>query len=188
MPICSALPRYVLLISAVLFASPRTAAADWIDLGAQITQEVHFLGDPYTFVRIPPGAFGDYPQGTTAQLTLDAPSCNGPFCVGGMALLVQFDGRFSGDLVKPITFSTRYDEGAVASFGVPETAILFCRYEPDYRAWLPMPGRQIDPDQNWIAAEETQNVRQSVAVFASNPAPVADRTWGAIKALFDTRP
>jgi len=165
-------------------ACVQIAFADIIDLGAKATQEVHFLGDPFTFVRIPPGAFGDYPVGTTAQLTLDAPSCNGPYCVGGQALLVLFDGRFSGDLILPVTFSMRYDEGAVGTFGVPESEILFCRYEPAPRAWRPMHGRSIDTAANWIAAEETENIRQSVAVFASNPAPVLDRTWGAIKALF----
>jgi hypothetical protein len=172
------------VLGILLVLSAQSAAAEVIDLGAKVTQDVHFLGDPYTFVRIPPGAFGDYPVGTPAQLALDAPSCNGPYCVGGLALLVMFDERFSGDLVRPVTFSMRYDEGAVATFGVPETEILFCRYEADARAWQPMPGRTINPDANWISAEETANIRQSVAVFASNPAPVLDRTLGAIKALF----
>lgn len=172
----------------LLALSAQTAAADVIDLGAKVTQDVHFLGDPYTFVRIPPGAFGEYPVGTSAQLALDAPSCNGPYCVGGLALLVMFDERFSGDLVLPVTLSIRYDEGAVAAFGVPETEILFCRYEADARAWLPMPGRTIDPDANWITAEEAVNIRQSVAVFASNPAPVASRSWGAIKGDLRGRP
>jgi hypothetical protein len=155
----------------LLALSAQTAAADVIDLGAKVTQDVHFLGDPYTFVRIPPGAFGEYPVGTSAQLALDAPSCNGPYCVGGLALLVMFDERFSGDLVLPVTLSIRYDEGAVAAFGVPETEILFCRY-----------------DANWITAEEAVNIRQSVAVFASNPAPVASRSWGAIKGDLRGRP
>jgi hypothetical protein len=172
------------VLCTLLVLSAQTAAAEVIDLGAKVTQDVHFLGDPYTFVRIPPGAFGEYPAGTPAQLALDAPSCNGPYCVGGLQLLVMFDERFSGDLVLPVTFSMRYDEDAVASFGVPETEILFCRYETDARAWRPMPGRTIDPDANWITAEEAENIRRSVAVFASNPAPVLDRTWGAIKALF----
>jgi hypothetical protein len=175
---------WVTVLSTLLAMSAQTAAAEVIDLGAKVTQEVHFFGDPYTFVRIPPGAFGEYPAGTSAQLALDAPSCNGPYCVGGLALLVTFDERFSGDLVLPVILSMRYDEGAVASFGVPETEILFCRYEADARAWAPMPGRTIDPDANWITAEETANIRQSVAVFASSPAPVAGRSWGAIKAHF----
>ena len=175
---------WIAILCAGLTASAPPATADVIDLGADVVQEVHFLGDPFTFVRIPPGAFGDYPAGTLAQLTLDAPSCNGPYCVGGQALLVLFDGRFSGDLVKPVTFSVRYDEGAVAAFGVPETEILICRYDVDARAWVPMPGRELDPDLNWIAAAEAENIRQSVAVFAQSPAPVGERTWGAIKALF----
>ncbi|HWN80920.1 MAG TPA: hypothetical protein VNM87_02380 [Candidatus Udaeobacter sp.] len=176
----------VALLASLLCVRP--VAADVIDLGAKITQDVHFFGDLYTFVRIPPGAFGDYPVGTEAQLSLDAPSCNGPYCVGGFALLVLFDGRYGGALVKPVRFSMRYDEAAVGTFGVPEDEILLCRYEPAPRAWRPLPGREIDLDQNWIAAEETENIRQSVAVFASNPAPVAGGTWGAIKALFAANP
>jgi hypothetical protein len=176
------------LLTLFVSASMGPAAADVIDLGAQKPQAVHFFADPFTFVRIPPGAFGNFPPGTLAQLILDSPTCNGPYCVGGQALLVTFDGRFPGDLVLPATFSMRYDEQAVAAFGVPETDILLCRFDGSARAWLPIAGQVIDPDLNWIAAPETQNIRQAFAVFASNPAPVAPHTWGAIKALFVPAP
>jgi hypothetical protein len=176
----TALALVILLCS----VGARPGAADVIDLGAQVPQEVHFFADPFTFVRIPPGAFGSYPPGTPAQLTLDSPACNGPYCVGGQALLVTFDGRYSGDLVLPVTISIRYDEQAVAAFGVPESDILICRYEPGARAWLPIAGQVIDPQANWIAAPEAQNIRQAFAVFATNPAPVAAGTWGAIKGRF----
>ena len=183
-PILSAVRTAFALLIVLLFAGTRPGEAGVIDLGAEASQEVHFFSDPLTFVRIPPGAFGPYPPGTLAQLILDSPSCNGPYCVGGQALLVTFDERYSGDLVLPVTFSMRYDEQAVAAFGVPETDVLFCRYDLNARAWLPVSGQANDPNANAVSAPEAQNIRQSFAVFASNPAPVAAGTWGAIKARF----
>ena len=178
-----AISRTLVTVLALLpIAAP--AGAEVIDLGSKVPAEVHFLNDPLTFVRVPPGAFGTYPPGTLADLTVDMPICNGPQCVSGNGLLVSFDGRYSGDLVLPVTLAMRYDQDLVEAYGIDEEAIHFCRYDAGQRAWLPMPDQQVDVDNDVVYASEPGNIRQFVAVFAFLPEPVAPGTWGGLKALF----
>ncbi len=188
-------PAAAVLVAAALslLAAPPSplvaaAAAELIDLGSPIPVEVHFLFDPLTLVRIPPGAFGSYPEGTLAEIQVDMPSCNGPNCISGQGLLVAFDGRYSGDLVSPVTMQIRYDEEAVRLFGVTEEDLVIARWDERFRDWRPYAGQEIDPERNLISAPETENIRAFVAVFAGNPAPVAPRSWGAIKALYAVEP
>ena len=160
------------------------AHAEVIDLGSKVPIEVHFLQDPWTYVLVPPGAFGAYPPGTLADLLVDMPSCDGPNCLSGQGLLVSFDGRYSGDLALPVTFAMRYDQDLVEAYGIDEEEIRFCRYDIGTRAWLPMPDQRVDIDHDVVFASESTNIRQFVAVFATLPQAVGPGTWGGIKALY----
>ena len=164
-----------------------SAGAEIIDLGSKLPTEVHFLSDPWTYVRIPPGAFGAHPPGTLADLLVDMPSCDGPNCLSGQGLLVSFDGRYSGDLVLPVTFAMRYDEELVEAYGIEEEEILFCRYDVDHRAWLPMADQRVDVAEDVVFASESTNIRQFVAVFAVPPQAIEPGTWGGVKALYAPR-
>jgi hypothetical protein len=164
--------------------APRPAAAEVIDLGSPDTTEVHFLLDPLTLVRIPPGAFGARPPGTYAWLTLDAPTCEGPNCIGGQGMLVLFDPGFSGELALPVTIQVRYDEEAVRRFGVEEEDLFFAWYNEGSRRWVPFSAWTIDTERNFVRASEDRDIRRFVAVFAFSPEPVAPATWGAVKGLF----
>lgn len=168
-----------LLLGLVL---PRYAAAELIDLGATETVEVNFLDDPRTLVRIPPGAFGEYPTGTFASIVLDAPLCNGPNCIGGRGMLVTFDMGFSGFLEKPVIMQVGYDEESVGVFGVGEEDLVLAAFNG--RQWAPMEDQVIDTEQDVVWAAETHSIRQFIAIFAANPAPVEPATWGGIKAAF----
>jgi hypothetical protein len=165
-----------------LLLAPGDAAAELIDLGSPETSEVTFLGDPGTFVRIPPGAFGEFPPGSLATIFLDAPTCNGPNCIGGRGVLVVFDDDYTGILEKPVIMQVTYDEASVGVFGGTEEDLVLACFNG--RQWVPMEDQVIDTERNVAWAPETQNIRQFIAIFASNPAPVQPVTWGGIKAVF----
>ncbi len=112
------------------------------------------------------------------------PTCDGPNCLSGQGLLVSFDGRYSGDLLAPVTLAMRYDQDLVEAYGIDEEEILFCRYDVGHRAWLPMPDQQVDVAEDVVFASESVNIRQFVAVFAVPPQAVGPGTWGGIKALY----
>jgi hypothetical protein len=169
------------ILITLLFAAGQ-ATAEMIDLGSSETSEVHFLDDPDTLVRVPPGAFGVFPPGTYASLFLDAPTCNGPNCIGGRGMLVIFDGRYTGLLEKPVMMQVGYDEASVEIFGGTEEDLVLACFNG--RQWVPMEDQVIDTERNVAMAPETQDIRQFVAVFASTPAPVEPVTWGAIKGVF----
>jgi hypothetical protein len=172
-----------------LLASGQEAAAQatQIDLGSSETIELPAFFDPLTLIRIPPGAFGSYPPGTLAWVFMDIPSCNGPNCLGGRALLVSFDDGGCcgyGVLQNPIEVQVSYNEADVELFGVEEDELVLAEYDEVHRQWVPLPDQTIDAEQNVVRAPETENIRIFVGVFAGAPTPVEPSTWGGVKALF----
>jgi len=172
-----------------LSAAGREAAAQpvQIDLGSSEVIDVHFLGDPLTFVRIPPGAFGVYPPGTLAWIALDIPICNGPNCLGGRSYLVSFDDGGccgGGALEDPVLIQIGYNEEEVRLLGVEEDELVLARYDRVTESWVALPDQTIDADQNVVRAPETEDIHIFVGVFASAPQPVEPTTWGGIKSLF----
>jgi hypothetical protein len=174
-------------------APPAGAQGRWIDLGSPTSTTIFAAGDPSTFERFPPYAFGSYQPGSySIYAELLGRPCNTlpstAICQSGR-FVSAFDAFIhvpdscpcSGVLMRPLEIEIHYDPSRVPG---RETDLRLTLYDNARGEWVELPDQRVVPERDVVTATHLGYARQYFALLLAPPSAGGPATWGRIKALW----
>lgn len=173
-----------------LGAHQADAQGQWMDIGSGETYTIRVEGDPLSFERFPPFAFGGYRPENYLYAELVPWPCSGlpstGICAGGnfvrafSAYLETGSCPCSGVLFEPVYLELRYDPDLVRDLGARERDLRIKIHDSEY-GWLDIDNQRVIPERQVVTGTQGGHARQFYVLLAERNAG-DHSTWGKIKA------